>query len=131
MDEFSNRELPNIGMSFARLGSEATRHLCEQGQSFAHAIGEWNTELGHFLSHRMARNQETVASMAKCENLQDVLSVQTKWFQEASDDYLREFGKLIEANGKFVGDAFKPVAAAAVQAVERTTSPTAKVPMKI
>jgi len=119
MDEYSNRELPDIGAPFAKLGSEATRHLCEQGQVFAKAIGEWNTELGHFLSHRLARNQEALASMMKCANLQEAFSVQAKWFQEATDDYMREVGKLIEVNGKFVGDAFKPVVTAA------------QVPMKI
>ncbi len=63
--------------------------------------------------------------MAKCQNFGEAFSVQAKWLQEATDDYLRQFGKLLEVNCRFFGDALKPVAKATTQAAE------AKVPMKV
>ena len=36
--------MPDLGASFVQVSSDATRRLCEQGQSVAKTIGEWNTE---------------------------------------------------------------------------------------
>ena len=61
--------MPNFGVSFVQASSDATRRLCEQGQSVAKTISEWNTEVNHFLSHRVAQNGETLGRMTKCQNL--------------------------------------------------------------
>ena len=58
---------------FVQVSSDATRRLCEQGQSVAKTIGEWNTEVSHFLSHRVARNGEALGRMTKCQNFPEVL----------------------------------------------------------
>ena len=46
VDDFMNSDVPNLSASFAQLGSDATRRLCEQSQGFASAINEWNAEAG-------------------------------------------------------------------------------------
>ena len=52
--------MPDLGASFVQVSSDATRRLCEQGQSVAKTVSEWNTEVSHFLSHRVARNGEVL-----------------------------------------------------------------------
>ena len=41
--------MPDFGGPFVQASSDATRRLCEQGQSVAKTISEWNTEVSHFL----------------------------------------------------------------------------------
>ena len=91
--------MPALGASFVQASSDATRRLCEQGQSVAKTISEWNTEVSHFLSHRVARNGETLGRMTKCQDLPEVLG---QWVREAADDYLKEMSKLMEANGRIM-----------------------------
>ena len=88
---------------FVLANSDATRRLCEQGQSVAKTVSEWNTEVSHFLNHRVARNGEALGRMTKCQNLPEVLAIQTEWVREAADDYLREMSKLMEVNSKLMG----------------------------
>ena len=51
---------------------------------------------GQFLSHRVIRNLDTIARMTRCGNLQEAFSIQAEWFRDTADDYVREFGKLVE-----------------------------------
>jgi len=97
--------------SIAQASSEATRRLCEQGQSIAKTIGEWNTDVGHFVSHRAARTSEAMARMAKCQSFPDIIAVQTQWWQDAADDYLRQASKLAELNSKIIGSLLGSAAA--------------------
>ena len=94
--------MPNFGVSFVQASSDATRRLCEQGQSVAKTISEWNTEARHFLSRRVARNGETLGRMTKCQDLPEVFAIQAQWVQEAADDYLKGMSKLMEANGRIM-----------------------------
>ena len=88
---------------FVLVNSDATRRLCEQGQSVAKTVSEWNTEVSHFLNHRVARNGEALRRMTKCQNLPEVFAIQTESVREAADDYLREMGKMMEVNSKLMG----------------------------
>jgi hypothetical protein len=65
--------------------------------------------------------------MAKCGNWQDVFSIQAEWIRDASDDYAKEIGKLMEVNGRIVSDAYRSVEEAAAQSAERVT----KTPMNV
>ena len=87
---------------FVQASSDATRRFCEQGQSVAKTIGEWNTEVSHFLNHRVARNGEALGRITKCQNFPEVLAIQTEWVRDAADDYLREMSKLMEVNSKLM-----------------------------
>ena len=98
MNEVRKPEVTDFGASFAQASSDATRKLCEHGQSVAKTISEWNAEVSNFLSHRAARNSEAKGRMAKCQNLPEIFTVQTQWVQEATDDYLKEMSKLMEVN---------------------------------
>jgi hypothetical protein len=107
MDDFRTAEALSLGASFAQLGSDATRRACQQSQGVARAFCDWNSEVGQFLSHRMARNSDAITRMAKCGNWQDAFSIQAEWLRDASDDYAKQIGKLMEVNGRIVSDAFR------------------------
>ena len=101
--------MPDLA-SFTQASSEATRRLCEQGQSIAKTISEWNTDVGHFVSHRAARTSEAMARMAKCQSFPDIIAVQTQWWQDAAEDYLKEASSLAQLNSKIIGDLLGSVA---------------------
>ena len=95
--------MPDFGASFAQVSSEATRRLCEQGQSVMQTMNEWNVEISQFLSHRAARNGEALRRVTQCQNVPDLFGIQAQWVQHATEDYLREIGKLTELNNRIMG----------------------------
>ena len=103
MNEVRMPDFGELGASFAQVSSEATRRLCEQGQSVMQTMNEWNAEIGQFLSHRAARNGEAVRRVAQCQNLPDLFGIQARWVQDVTEDYLREIGKLTEFNSAIMG----------------------------
>ena len=119
--------MPDLGVSFVQASSDATRRLCEQGQSVAKTISEWNTEVSHFLSHRVARNGETLGRMTKCQDLPEVFAIQAQWVREAADDYLKEMSKLMEANSRIMSGMLGSVGQVGMPSVaEMSTSPVAQ-----
>jgi hypothetical protein len=130
MNEVRMSEVTEFGASFVQVSSETTRRLCEHGQSVAKTFGEWNAEVSHFLSHRVAKNSETMGRMAKCQNLPEIFAVQTRWMQEATDDYLNETSKLMEVNSRIMGGLLGSFGQIGTQAAEQVRLSTAKVPMK-
>ena len=118
--------ISSLAGPFAQVSSDATRRLCEQGQSVAKTIGEWNTEVSHFLSHRVARNGETLGRMTKCQNSQEVFAIQSEWVRDAADDYMREMSKLMEINSRIMSGMFGSLGQVGMpSAVEMPTSPVA------
>lgn len=113
MNEVTRPELagsmPDLA-SITQASSEAARRLCEHGNSIAKTMSVWNTDLGHFLSHRAARTCEATARMAKCQSFPEIFAVQTQWWQEASDDYLKQGSKWAEFNSKIIGGLLGSVA---------------------
>jgi len=95
--------LASLARHLAQVSSEATRRLCEQGQSVMQTMNEWNAEIGQFLSHRAARNGEAVRRVTRCQNWPDIFGIQAQWVQDATEDYLREIGKLTEFNSAIMG----------------------------
>jgi hypothetical protein len=119
--------MPDFGVSFVQASSDATRRLCEQGQSVAKTISEWNTEVNHFLSHRVAQTGETLGRMTKCQNLPEVFAIQAQWVREAADDYLKEMSKLMEANSRIMSGMLGSVGQVGMpSAAEMPTSPVAQ-----
>jgi hypothetical protein len=106
MNEVSRPELagamPDLA-SLTQASSEATRQLCERGQSIARTISEWTTDVGYFAAHRANRTSEAMARMTRCQSFPEILAVQTQWSQEATDDYLKQASKLVELNTKIIG----------------------------
>ena len=113
--------ISHLAGPFAQASSDATRRLCEQGQSVAKTISEWNTEVSHFLNHRVARNGEALGRMTKCQNFPEVFAIQTEWVRDAADDYLRELSKLMEINSRIMGSLMGSIG----QVAEMPTSPAA------
>jgi hypothetical protein len=103
MNEVRMPDLGEIGASFAQVSSEAARRLCEQGQSVVQTMNEWNAEISQFLSHRAARNGEALRRATQCQNVPDLFGIQAQWVQHATEDYLREIGKLTEFNSRIMG----------------------------
>jgi hypothetical protein len=95
--------ISGLGWPLAEVSSEATRRFCEQGQTVAKTMTDWNTEVSQFLSHRAGRNSEAVGRMAKCQSLPEVLAIQSQWVNDAVDDYTKEMSKLMEVNAKLFG----------------------------
>ena len=111
---------------FAQISSDATRRLCEQGQSAVKTIGERNTEVSRFLSHRVAQNGETLGRMTKCQNLPEVFAIQAQWVREAADDYLKEMSKLMEINSRLMSGMLGSLGQVGMpSAAEMPTSPAA------
>ena len=98
---------PDFGTSLTQMTSDATRRVYEQGQTVAQTMSEWNTEVSHFVSRRVARNGETIDRMTKCQNLPEVFAIQAQWVQDAADDYLKEVNKLMEVNSKLVSSLMR------------------------
>jgi hypothetical protein len=94
--------VPDVGASSAQVTSNASRRLCEHGQSVAEAISEWNTEVSHFLSHRAARSGGAMQSFARCQSFVDIFAIQAQWLRDAVDDYLKQTSKMIELNNRFL-----------------------------
>jgi hypothetical protein len=115
--------LPDLGASFAQAGSDATRRFCEQGEAVAKTISEWNAEISQFVSHRATRNGETMGRITKCQNLLEVCTVQAQWLQDATDDYLKEMGKLIEVNSRLMGGLLPTVGQGEMRQSAETPSP--------
>src|SRR5690349_17635301 len=125
MNEVRKAEFAELGASFAQVSSEAARRLCEQSQSMAQTFTEWNVEISQFISHRAARNSETLRRITQCQNPPDVFGMQAQWFQDATEDYLREIGKLTEVNSKIMGGWLGLIGKAeAPVAFEARTPPT-------
>jgi len=91
---------------FAQASSDATRNYCEQGQSIAKSMTEWNAGVSHFVSHRVDRNGEAIGRMTKCQGLPEIFAIQAGWAQDAADDYLKEMTKLMEINGRIIAGLF-------------------------
>ena len=118
--------MPDLGASFVQVSSDATRRLCEQGQSVAKTIGEWNTEVSHFFSHRVARNGEVLGRTRKCQNFPEVFAIQSEWVRDAADDYLKEVSKLMEVNSRVMSGLLRSVGQVGMpSAAEMPTSPVA------
>ena len=134
MNEVRKSELaetmPDLSASFVQVSSDATRRLCEQGQSVAKTISDLNTEVSQFVTHRVARNGEAMGRLTKCQNLPEAFAIQAQWVQDAADDYLKEMSKLMMANNRIMSGLFGSVGQVGMQSTEQAPSSAAKVPMR-
>jgi hypothetical protein len=92
----------DLGSSLTQVTSEATRRLCDQGQTVAESVTELNTEMSNFLSQRLTRNTEMIARFTNFQALPDVFAIQAQWMQDAAADYLKEMSKLVEVNTRIM-----------------------------
>ena len=119
--------MPDLSASFVQVSSDATRRLCEHGQSVAKKFSEWNAEVSHFLSQRVARNSDAMGRMAKCQSYPEVCTIQAQWVQEAADDYMKQISKLMDANSRIMGGLLGSFRQFEVQSAEEQNSPLEKV----
>jgi hypothetical protein len=92
------------GGEFANAGSDAVRQFCNQGQIFAKAMTDWNTECSRFVTHCMTRATEAAEQVASCRSLPEVFAIQARWLQATFDDYVQEADKLMEVNTQLVSN---------------------------
>ena len=85
MNEVRKSELaetmPDLSASFVQVSSDATRRLCEQGQSVAKTLSDLNTEVSQFVTHRVARNGEAMGRLTKCQSFPEAFAIQAQWVQ--------------------------------------------------
>ena len=74
--------ISDLGWPLAEVSSEATRRLCEQGQTVAKTMTDWSTEVSQFLSHRAGRNSEAIGRVTKCQSLPEVFAIQVDGSQQ-------------------------------------------------
>jgi hypothetical protein len=115
MDEVTTKPktaetMTDLGASLAQASTDATRRFCEQGQSIARSITEWNGEISQFVSNRIARNSETIGRMTKCTNLPEAFAIQSRWIQDAADDYIKQMNRVMELNNRIMGGLLEPIA---------------------
>jgi hypothetical protein len=122
--------MPDLSASFAQVSSDAARKLCEHGESVAKTISEWSAEVGDFLSHRTARNSETMRRMAQCPSFPEIFGIQAQWVQEATDDYMKQMSKLVEINSRIMSGLLGSFGRIEIQSTEQAHSSAAKVPMR-
>jgi Phasin protein len=130
MIEVRKPDLADFGASFAQVSSDATRRLCEQGEAVAKSINEWNAEISNFFSHRVARNNETLGRMTKCQNVPDVFNIQAQWVHGAADDYLKEMSKLMEVNSRIMSSLLGALGKIGTQQSTETRSSVASTSMR-
>jgi hypothetical protein len=134
MNEVGKPELPDtmpdLSASFVQVSSDATRRLCEQGQSVAKTISDLNIEVIQFVAHRVARNGEAMGRLTKCQSFPEAFAVQAHWLQASADDYLKEMSKLTLANSRVMSGLVGSIGQVGMQSTEQTRSSTAKVPMR-
>ncbi len=122
--------MPNLSASFVQVSSDATRRLCEHSQSVAKTFSEWNAEVSHFLSQRVARNSEAMGRMAKCQSVPEVCTIQAQWVREAADDYVKQISKLMDANSRIMGGLLGSFRQFEGQSAEEHNSSLSKVPKR-
>ena len=68
--------MPDFGVSFVQVGSDAARRLCEQGHSVTKTISEWHSEASRFfVTHRVAQNGEALGRVTRCQNFPEVFAI--------------------------------------------------------
>jgi hypothetical protein len=123
--------MPDLSASFVQVSSDATRRLCEQGQSVAKTLSDLNTEVSQFVTYRVARNGEAMGRLTKCQSFPEAFAIQAQWVQDAADDYLKEMSKLMVANSRIVSGFLQSVGQVGMQSTEQARSSTAKVRMSV
>ena len=108
MSEVRRPGVTDFGASIVQVSSDATRRLCERGQSVAKTFSEWNSEVSHFLSQRAARNGEAMGRIAKCQSFPEVCTIQAQWVQDEQVDgkQQQDYGwptRTIWVNGDAIG----------------------------
>ncbi len=114
------------GVTFS---SEMTRRLCERGEAVTKAICEWNTEVSQLLNHCSARNGEVIGRMTSSQSLPEVVALQTQWFRDITDDYLKGMSRLVEVNNKLLSELLGAAVSETRPAAETRPS-SAKMPMR-
>lgn len=94
-------------------------------QAYATGLATLNGELMSFVNTRLKHDADLGQALAKCSNWADAANLQQIWMQKASEAYIEESSKLMEAASKVAKESWEPVSAKAEQAVEELRKTTA------
>lgn len=107
MNEMSGPERaatsPFPGWPLGQMTLDVAQQFWGRNQTAAKALADLSTEVTEFVSQRLSQGSEVIGRMTQCQSLPEVLEVETQWLSKAFDDYSKEAGRLMEANGKFFG----------------------------
>ena len=84
--------------------SDAARQVGNAVRMVTKVVANLTTECERFATQRMARNMEAFEQMKQCKSLPEVFTLQTNWFHNMVDDYMREIRTMMEMNTNTVGD---------------------------
>lgn len=77
--------------------------LIHSSDAVAENLESVNSEVLGFAGKRLRHNAETFRDFTKCSNFEDVVDLQRKWFQKASEHYTAEAGKIFGLHQKMMG----------------------------
>lgn len=73
-------------------------------QAGAQACMEWQQELARFAAARLQEDLRVPASLASCRDVGDLVSVQQKWLDTATQDYMTEGERLMRIADRSLRD---------------------------
>ena len=74
-----------------------------------HGWASMNSEVADFMAKRFKHDADLSASLARCDNWEDVVSLQQDWARETAEEYLQEANRLMELSSKLANEQWKPV----------------------
>ena len=101
-DQTSNSPLMPASI-LGQAGWDVAQQFWVRSESVTKAMMDWNTEIFHFVSQRIARDSDTLGRMARCQAFPEVFEVEAQWFRDTVADYQTEANKLMEFGGKIFG----------------------------
>jgi hypothetical protein len=84
----------------------ATQAWGDWGSAVFSNLRSWNTEMLHFVGHRMECDGRALEQLSRCAEPGEMARVQQAWISEAADDYVREGRRLAEIASAGIGRGF-------------------------
>lgn len=74
-----------------------------------HGWASMNSEIADFMAKRFKHDADLSASLARCENWGDAMTLQQDWARETAEEYMEEANRLMALTSKLANDQWKPV----------------------
>jgi hypothetical protein len=91
---------------FDPAGRDAAQAALGRAQSVTKDMLSWSQEIVDFAQHRLARNGQTLRTMADCNGWPEVMDIEAQWVRSTLDDYMQETSRLMEATSRIAQDMF-------------------------
>jgi hypothetical protein len=75
---------------------ELSRRAAAEVATWWSTLAQCQHELGRFISHRLAKDSDSLRQTATCRDWTEALNVQAEWVKETMRDYSSEISKLAD-----------------------------------